>query len=799
MKLRILILSFTLLIQISYGQESTPVTVELDKKCLEDKDIGNGTEEIPRYFFEASSQNCKKFNFTGEGGNENNFETELDCLNDCFVGVESEKPESPVEEDVTFVAHDSLSSVDDCKAPKDSGTGDNPSQKFYYDDKWHACFAFKYNGKGGNKNRFDTMDECQTSCLHADGSVCTGPSGSAEMLKSGRDCDQVKCPKGYSCHRGMFPECCKDSEMEEIQLAWSETCPDTTKAAGIVDQFFQPIFGSTCEDLICEKDQKCIQVSKNFAKCCGGQKRLSDDIPVSAGALHVRIDDCDLEERRALQECENFLVEIDIARRISNSKRMFSGAASILKEFKFACAKFEEYKTCVALMTKNAGCLDRSLATKEQLLNFVCQENVREAMAKESSDCINQLSESPKIKECEDTMRRNLEDADGDLCSALDQTLIKYFSELLSCGRNTLSYVTNIVTTIKANMDDCITKHEISGDSGSFVKTIISRPSLSITEVRVGPTSVSSGRSKKGRRNGQRRIRPSARPAPSFPALKPRCPPSITRQASSTCFPMLSSRSVKQALTSKPGDFVLANFDAKNIETFCEQSSRYRGCLESLYSSDDSCLPNLKEDAFYSFIVAFEDKFCEKEKQIEWLVNSGCLKETSESLQTKRCLLRSGLGEDRTLCKTMKQMTDCVMDSIIKCVRARQIALVRDESYVPECKETGTFHPMQCDRYNGSCFCVDELTGVPLEGTSSGPGYPLPLCGLKSLFTCEKLSSKLFCEVDGTIAQKTERWYRQGDRCVMYLYDYCSHQSHIPPIPLRTKTDCERFCLLASR
>ena len=99
-----------------------------------------------------------------------------------------------------------------------------------------------------------------------------------------------------------------------------------------------------------------------------------------------------------------------------------------MKEFAFACAKFEEYKTCVALMTKNAGCLDRSLATKEQLLNFVCQENVREAMAKENSDCINQLSESPKIKECEDAMRKNLENADGDICSALDQTLSKYFT-----------------------------------------------------------------------------------------------------------------------------------------------------------------------------------------------------------------------------------------------------------------------------------------------------------------------------------------------------------------------------------
>uniref|UniRef100_A0AC35FSG1 Thyroglobulin type-1 domain-containing protein n=1 Tax=Panagrolaimus sp. PS1159 TaxID=55785 RepID=A0AC35FSG1_9BILA len=131
----------------------------------------------------------------------------------------------------------------------------------------------------------------------------------------------------------------------------------------------------------------------------------------------------------------------------------------------------------------------------------------------------------------------------------------------------------------------------------------------------------------------------------------------------------------------------------------------------------------------------------------------------------------------------------------MKCFHSRQIALIREDSYIPECKENGEFQPLQCNRFNGSCFCVDEITGEILHKSLNGPGEPLPLCGLKALFTCEKLPSKLFCEVDGTISQKTERWYRRGDRCSMYMYDYCSQQSHIPPIPLRSKSDCERFCL----
>lgn len=71
----------------------------------------------------------------------------------------------------------------------------------------------------------------------------------------------------------------------------------------------------------------------------------------------------------------------------------------------------------------------------------------------------------------------------------------------------------------------------------------------------------------------------------------------------------------------------------------------------------------------------------------------------------------------------------------LECLRARQLALIQEESYIPECRETGTFQPMQCDRYNGSCFCVDELTGIPFTGTASGPGHPLPLCGCEFFFT----------------------------------------------------------------
>ena len=44
--------------------------------------------------------------------------------------------------------------------------------------------------------------------------MCTGPSGSKDLLKAGANCDEAKCPNGYKCANGMRgPECCKTDEI----------------------------------------------------------------------------------------------------------------------------------------------------------------------------------------------------------------------------------------------------------------------------------------------------------------------------------------------------------------------------------------------------------------------------------------------------------------------------------------------------------------------------------------------------------------------------------------------------------
>uniref|UniRef100_A0A914P858 Uncharacterized protein n=1 Tax=Panagrolaimus davidi TaxID=227884 RepID=A0A914P858_9BILA len=113
-----------------------------------------------------------------------------------------------------------------------------------------------------------------SGCAGADGTMCNGPSPSKSPINSPAfDCDTAKCPKGYKCAFGMMVECCEEKEYDAFQAAFGEKCPDGSNSAGSKDKgYFEAVFGETCADLVCKKGQKCVQVNKHFAKCCGGKQ-----------------------------------------------------------------------------------------------------------------------------------------------------------------------------------------------------------------------------------------------------------------------------------------------------------------------------------------------------------------------------------------------------------------------------------------------------------------------------------------------------------------------------------------------
>uniref|UniRef100_A0ABM5GPK5 Collagen alpha-4(VI) chain-like n=1 Tax=Pogona vitticeps TaxID=103695 RepID=A0ABM5GPK5_9SAUR len=62
-------------------------------------------------------------------------------------------------------AEQEQSGADACLMHRDSGECDNYHLKWYFNKKLNTCSRFWYGGCGGNKNRFETQEECEALCI----------------------------------------------------------------------------------------------------------------------------------------------------------------------------------------------------------------------------------------------------------------------------------------------------------------------------------------------------------------------------------------------------------------------------------------------------------------------------------------------------------------------------------------------------------------------------------------------------------------------------------------------------------
>ena len=58
-------------------------------ECMLEPESGDGSEMVIQYYFDTSEMSCKKFKYSGSGGNENRFNSKDDCAEYCKVS----KPE----------------------------------------------------------------------------------------------------------------------------------------------------------------------------------------------------------------------------------------------------------------------------------------------------------------------------------------------------------------------------------------------------------------------------------------------------------------------------------------------------------------------------------------------------------------------------------------------------------------------------------------------------------------------------------------------------------------------------------
>ena len=101
---------------------------------------------------------CSRFWFSdcpNTGDNGNRFDTERICESYCVRPAGSGR----------------------CYLPKMTGPCKGAQPMWYFDKKWNKCMEFSYGGCLGNTNRFQTVEDCQESCLrtHDDVAVCAQP------------------------------------------------------------------------------------------------------------------------------------------------------------------------------------------------------------------------------------------------------------------------------------------------------------------------------------------------------------------------------------------------------------------------------------------------------------------------------------------------------------------------------------------------------------------------------------------------------------------------------------------------
>uniref|UniRef100_A0A915E6B1 Papilin n=1 Tax=Ditylenchus dipsaci TaxID=166011 RepID=A0A915E6B1_9BILA len=184
-------------------------TAMRSNECTGGVDQGPCRSSIPRWFYDEADLKCKQFQYSGCGGNGNNYPSESTCQRSL---VNCAKTECPAGYKCNVLQQTSVCCPDDqkdnanagileiprpqtnktmasrCELPKERGPCDKYELRFYFNTDLNECKYFFFGGCEGNENNFERVEECEQTCGGASvGVKKPSPVASTPITQDSRD------------------------------------------------------------------------------------------------------------------------------------------------------------------------------------------------------------------------------------------------------------------------------------------------------------------------------------------------------------------------------------------------------------------------------------------------------------------------------------------------------------------------------------------------------------------------------------------------------------------------------------
>lgn len=114
--------------------------------CLSPPNLGLCHASLLRYFYNVTARQCQPFVYGGcVEGDANRFKSHRDCEKSCMIGNINRQAAI-------------------CGLPPVTGKCRAIMLRWYYNTQTCSCQMFLYGGCGGNGNKFNTLEQCQSQC-----------------------------------------------------------------------------------------------------------------------------------------------------------------------------------------------------------------------------------------------------------------------------------------------------------------------------------------------------------------------------------------------------------------------------------------------------------------------------------------------------------------------------------------------------------------------------------------------------------------------------------------------------------